>query len=149
MAGVDDIDLRLVEFLRLDGRRSYADMAAEVGLSLPAVKRRVDRLQAAGVITGFTAQIDYTKLGWNIEAFTELRYTGRTRPPDIERLARDLPEVRAVYLIAGDPDALCHIRARDVTHLRQVIDAIRVSGGVVGTKTFITLGSSTEAVEAG
>jgi DNA-binding Lrp family transcriptional regulator len=149
MAGVDDIDLRLVEFLRLDGRRSYADMAAEVGLSLPAVKRRVDRLQATGVITGFTAQIDYTKLGWNIEAFTELRYTGRTRPPDIERLARDLPEVQAVYLIAGDPDALCHIRARDVTHLRQVIDAIRVSGGVVGTKTFITLGSSTEAVETG
>ncbi|MFI5613692.1 Lrp/AsnC family transcriptional regulator [Amycolatopsis sp. FDAARGOS 1241] len=143
MAGVDEIDLRLVEFLRQDGRRSYADMAAEVGLSLPAVKRRVDRLQATGVITGFTAKIDYTKLGWNIEAFTELRYTGRTRPPDMERLARDLPEVQAVYPVAGDPDALCHIRARDVTHLREVIDAIRVSGGVVGTKTFITLGSAT------
>ncbi|HEY2059697.1 Lrp/AsnC family transcriptional regulator [Amycolatopsis sp. NBC_01480] len=144
MSAVDDIDLRLIGFLKLDGRRSYADMAAEVGLSLPAVKRRVDRLQASGVITGFTANVDYTKLGWSIEAFTELRYTGRTRPPDIERLAVDLPEVQAVYLIAGDPDALCHIRAKDVTHLRAVIDAIRSSGGVMGTKTFITLGSSTE-----
>jgi Lrp/AsnC family leucine-responsive transcriptional regulator len=145
MAGVDEIDLRLVEFLRQDGRRSYADMAAEVGLSLPAVKRRVDRLQETGVIRGFTAKIDYTKLGWNIEAFTELRYTGRTRPPDMERLARDLPEVQAVYPVAGDPDALCHIRARDVTHLRDVLDTIRVSGGVVGTKTFITLGGSHES----
>lgn len=80
MSAVDDIDLRLIGFLKLDGRRSYADMAAEVGLSLPAVKRRVDRLQASGVITGFTANVDYTKLGWSIEAFTELRYTGRTRP---------------------------------------------------------------------
>ena len=146
MSTVDDIDLRLIGFLRKDGRRSYADMATEIGLSLPAVKRRVDRLQSAGVITGFTAKIDYAKLGWTIEAFTELRYTGKTRPPEIERLATELPEVQAVYLIAGDPDALCHIRARDVAHLREVIDAIRGSGSVTGTKTFITLGNSTEPI---
>jgi hypothetical protein len=42
------------------------------------------------------------------------------------------------------PDALCHIRAREVAHLRKGIDAIRGSGNVTGTKTFITLGNSTE-----
>jgi DNA-binding Lrp family transcriptional regulator len=142
MGLVDDIDLRLIDLLKNDGRRSYADMANEVSMSLPAVKRRVDRLQSLGVITGFTARIDYAKLGWGIEAFVELRYTGNTRPPQIEQLATDMPEVLAVYSVAGDPDALCHVRVGDVEHLRKVIDTIRSSSGVTGTKTLVSLGKS-------
>lgn len=145
MVDVDEIDLCLVDLLQQDGRRTYADMAEYVGLSLPAVKRRVDRLRHDGVLTGFTAKVDLTKLGWSIEAFIELRYVGRTRPPEIERLAHEMAEVNAVYSIAGDPDALCHVRARDVAHLRSVVDTIRQSSGVMGTKTLLVMGSSETA----
>ncbi|HEY1970123.1 MAG TPA: Lrp/AsnC family transcriptional regulator [Pseudonocardia sp.] len=147
MAGVDDIDMRLLDLLQQDGRATFAHLAVTVGLSLPAVKRRVDRLQECGVITGFAAKIDRTKLGWGIEAFIELRYVGRTRPPEIEKLAHDMAEVDAVFSIAGDPDALCHVRARDIAHLRVVIDAIRQSSGVMGTKTLMVLGSSQASAE--
>ncbi|MBN6056728.1 Lrp/AsnC family transcriptional regulator [Nonomuraea sp. RK-328] len=143
MTDVDAIDHRLLRLLREDGRRTFSEMATEVGLSVAAVKRRVDRLREIGVITGFAVQIDYAKLGWGIEAFTELRYPGTTPVSEIVRTATDAPEVQAVYTIAGDPDALIQVRVRDLAHLQQVIDRLRRAGDVTGTKTLLVLGSWT------
>src|SRR5687768_15125653 len=140
MADIDRIDERLLAMLTEDGRRTFSDMAVEVGLSVGAVKRRIDRLRADGVITGFTVRIDQTKLGWGVEAFTELRFGGRTRVADIIGTARGLAEVQAVYTIAGDPDALVHLRVRDMHHLQDVIDGLRRTGQVTGTKTLMVLG---------
>jgi DNA-binding Lrp family transcriptional regulator len=118
-------------------------MAPVVGLSVAAVKRRVDRMRETGLITGFSVQIDHAQLGWGIEAFAELRYTGRTRVSDIVASTAKIPEVQAVYGTAGDPDALIHLRVRDVAHLRDVIDTLRATGTVTGTKTLMVLGSWT------
>lgn len=143
MAEVDPIDHRLLALLQEDGRRTYSEMAGLVGLSVAAVKRRVDRLQEIGVITGFTAQIDHAKLGWGVEAFTELRYAGTTRVSDIVATASTVPEVQAIFTIAGDPDALVQVRVRDVAHLQEVIDTLRNAGTVTGTKTLLVLGAWT------
>ncbi|MEU9891254.1 Lrp/AsnC family transcriptional regulator [Sphaerisporangium sp. NPDC051017] len=143
MPDLDDIDHRVLRLLREDGRRTFSEMATEIGLSVAAVKRRVDRLREIGVITGFSVQIDYAKLGWGIEAFTELRYPGTTPVGQIVRTAADAPEVQAVYTIAGDPDALIQVRVRDLGHLQQVIDRLRRAGDVTGTKTLLVLGSWT------
>jgi DNA-binding Lrp family transcriptional regulator len=140
MADIDRIDERLLQMLTEDGRRTFSDMAAEVGLSVGAVKRRVDRLRADGVITGFTVRIDQSKLGWGVEAFTELRFGGRTHVADILGTAQNRAEVQAVYTIAGDPDALVHLRVRDMNHLQDVIDGLRRTGQVTGTKTLMVLG---------
>jgi Lrp/AsnC family transcriptional regulator, leucine-responsive regulatory protein len=138
---MDDLDHRLLELLQEDGRRTYSDMAGVVGLSVAAVKRRVDRMQEDGVITGFTVQVDHRRLGWGVEAFTELRYAGTTGIKDIVATATTVPEVQAVYTIAGDPDALVHVRVRDVPHLQQVIDRLRNAGPIAGTKTLLVLGA--------
>lgn len=140
---VDDTDLHLLRLLREDGRRTFSEMAPEVGLSVAAVKRRIDRLRDLGVITGFTVQVDHAKLGWGIEAFTELRYSGSTTVNEIMRTTTGLSEVQAVFTIAGDPDALIHLRVRDIAHLQQVIDTLRRAGKVTGTKTLMVLGSWT------
>lgn len=145
MAEVDEIDHQILRLLREDGRRTFSEMAPEVGLSVAAVKRRVDRLRELGVITGFTAEIDYAKLGWGIEAFTELRYAGATPVSEILRTSTGVPEVQAVFTIAGDPDALIHLRVRDLDHLQQVIDGLRRAGNVTGTKTLMVLGSWTRS----
>lgn len=143
MPEVDEIDHRVLRLLREDGRRTFSEMAERIGLSVAAVKRRVDRLREIGVITGFSVQIDYAKLGWGIEAFTELRYQGTTPVGEIIRTAGDVPEVQAVFTIAGDPDALIHVRVRDLGHLQLVIDRLRRAGNVTGTKTLLVLGSWT------
>ncbi|MEV4889398.1 Lrp/AsnC family transcriptional regulator [Nonomuraea sp. NPDC050547] len=143
MSEIDEIDHRLLRLLREDGRRTFSEMATEVGLSVAAVKRRVDRLREAGVITGFTVQVDYAKLGWGIEAFTEVRYSGATPVSEILRSTTAVPEIQAVFTIAGDPDALIHLRVRDLDHLQQIIDGLRRTGNVTGTKTLMVLGSWT------
>lgn len=138
---VDDVDHELLRLLVADGRSTYSEMATQVALSIAAVKRRVDRLRRIGVITGFTAQLDHAKLGWGVEAFTEMRYIGTTTPEDMLVSTSKLPEVQAVFTIAGDPDALVALRVRDHAHLQQVINRLRSSGKATGTKTLIVLGS--------
>ncbi|MCW3014883.1 MAG: Lrp/AsnC family transcriptional regulator, partial [Solirubrobacterales bacterium] len=101
---VDGTDLEIIDMLVRDGRGTLAEIGAAVSLSAPAVKRRISRLEETGVITGFTAVLDHEKLGRSIEAFTELRFAGKTKVADIAGIARDLPEVEAVYTTAGDPD---------------------------------------------
>lgn len=141
---LDGTDLEIIDLLVRDGRRTLADIGKVVSLSAPAVKRRLDRLEQSGVITGYTAQVDYAKLGRPIEAFTELRFAGATKVVDIEGIATGMPEVQAVHTIAGDPDALVHLRVRDVADLTRVIDLLRRSGKVTGTKTLIVLATETQ-----
>ena len=139
--GLDQTDLEIVDLLVADARRSLADIGRHVALSPPAVKRRIDRLEALGVIAGYTAVVDHAKLGRPLQAFAELRFAGTTLVDDISQIARDLPEVHAVFTMAGDPDALAQIRVRDVEDLKRVIDRLRRSGKVVGTKTLMVLGA--------
>ncbi|MBB5957130.1 DNA-binding Lrp family transcriptional regulator [Saccharothrix tamanrassetensis] len=138
---VDEIDHEILALLREDARRTLSDIASRVTLSTAAVKRRIDRLQQVGVITGFTVQIDHAKLGWGIEAFTELRFAGNTKVADILHTTTRMREAQAVFTIAGDPDALVWLRVRDMAHLQRTIDEIRRHHQVTGTKTLIALDS--------
>jgi DNA-binding Lrp family transcriptional regulator len=138
---IDGTDREIIDLLVRDGRRTLAEIGKTVSLSAPAVKRRLDRLEAEGVITGYSARVDHAKLGRTVEAFTELRFAGSTKVADIAGVAADLPEVEAVHTIAGDPDALVHMRVRDVADLTRVIDLLRRTGKVTGTKTLIVLAS--------
>ena len=80
---VDDIDARIIAALINDARASYALIGQQVGLSAPAVKRRVDRLRAAGAITGFSARVNPAAMGWTTEAYVELFCGGKTTPEEI------------------------------------------------------------------
>lgn len=136
---VDELDHAIIAILRTEGRATLAEIGTRVGLSAPAVKRRIDRLEDIGVITGYAATIDDAKLGRPLEAFTELRFLGDTKVDDIPGVARGLPEVQGVFTLAGDPDAIVWLRVRDTGHLVQTIDRLRRSGKVVGTKTLMVL----------
>jgi Lrp/AsnC family leucine-responsive transcriptional regulator len=139
---LDATDLEIVELLREDARRTLADVGERVSLSAPAVKRRVDRLERDGVIVGYTALVDHALLGRPLQAFTELRFAGNLPVDQIAGIARDIPEVQTIFTTAGDPDALAWIRVRDVDDLKRVIDLLRRSGRVTGTKTLMVLGTS-------
>jgi Lrp/AsnC family transcriptional regulator, leucine-responsive regulatory protein len=139
---LDAIDRRILDLLAENARRTLGDIGERVGLSAPAVKRRIDRLEGAGVILGYTTRVDHAKLGRPLEAFTEVRFSGDARVDAIAAIADEIAEVQAVFTIAGDPDALAWIRVSDVHELKRVIDRLRNSGDVIGTKTLIVLGTS-------
>jgi Lrp/AsnC family transcriptional regulator, leucine-responsive regulatory protein len=139
---LDDVDRRIVDLLRQDGRRSASEIGRTVNLSPAAAKRRIDRLERNGTIVGYKAVVDPSTLGEQIEAFIELRFAGTTQVDDIEATVAGLPEVVEAFTTAGDPDALVRARARDLDHLKRVVDRIRRTGKVTGTKTLIVLGAA-------
>ena len=139
---LDDLDDAIVAQLLEDGRRSASEVGRRVGLSPAAAKRRIDRLESIGVIAGYKAIVDHAKLGAHIEAFSELRFDGASQVGEIDHSFAHLPELVESFTIAGDPDALVRLRVRDLDHLKQVIDTIRRSGRVTGTKTLIVLGAT-------
>jgi Lrp/AsnC family leucine-responsive transcriptional regulator len=141
------VDRTILELLRENARRTFGDIGERVGLSAPAVKRRIDRLEAAGIILGYAVRLDHAKLGRPLEAFTELRFSGNARVDAIAGIGDGIPEVEAVFTVAGDPDALAWIRVRDVDELKRVIDRLRASGSVVGTKTHMVLGTSLRSAD--
>jgi DNA-binding Lrp family transcriptional regulator len=136
---VDELDKRIVAALVADARATYAEVGLLVGLSAPAVKRRVDRLLASGAITGFSAQVDPSALGWTTEAYVEIFCRGRTSPADIAAAVGKYPEVTDACTITGEADALLHIRASDVRHFEQVVERIGAESFVVRTRSVIVL----------
>ena len=136
---LDDTDQRIIAALTADARSSFADIGQLVSLSAPAVKRRVDRLRAAGVIKGFTAVIDPAAVGWTTEAFVELFCTGKTAPAQIAAAARRHPEVVGAYTVSGEADALVHLRAADIPHLEQALERLRSEPFVTSTRSMIVL----------
>ncbi|HEX5596129.1 MAG TPA: Lrp/AsnC family transcriptional regulator [Micromonosporaceae bacterium] len=142
---IDSIDQGIIAFLMADARASYADIGVRVSLSAPAVKRRVDRLRAAGVIRGFTAVVDPAAVGWTTESFVELFCTGRTTPAQIAAATRRHPEVVAAYTVSGEADALVHLRAADIAHLEQALERLRAEPFVTSTRSMIVLSRLVEA----
>lgn len=140
---LDATDERLLELLLEDGRRSASELGRTVNLSPAAAKRRIDRLEEIGYIRGYTAVLDHEMLGGQLEAFSELRFAPGTQVDEIDSAVADLPELVESFTLAGDPDALVHLRVTDVDHLRRVLDRIRrgnsSSAKIVGTKTLIVL----------
>ncbi len=136
---MDAVDHRIIASLVADARATYAEIGAVVSLSAPAVKRRVDRLRAGGVIKGFTAIVDPAAIGWTTEAFVELFCTGRTTPAQIGAATRRHPEVIGAYTVSGDADALIHLRAADITHLEQALERLRAESFIISTKSMIVL----------
>jgi len=135
---MDTIDEQIVNLLRTNARMPVSEIARRVGLSSAPVARRIDRLEASGVIRGYVAVIDDIPAG-GLEAFTEIRLAGDTDTRQIEEIARQVPEVQQYFTIAGDPDVLVRFRVQNVDHLQRVVNAIRRTGIVAGTKTLIVM----------
>lgn len=143
-AAIDSTDRKILDVLTADARCSASEVGRLVGLSPPAAKRRINRLEAAGVIEGYTIRLDRRRLGEHIEAFIELRFAAGTQVAEVDTAVTELPEVIASYTLAGDPDALAHVRVRDLENLKGVVNRIRRGrpGGpkVIATRTIIVLG---------
>ena len=139
MERLDDLDRKIIALLQQEGRRSFADIGREVGLSTPAVKRRVDRLEAAGVIRGYAAIVDVG------QARLRLRGDRRgllRRPHDAARRAREregIPEVVSAVTVSGEPDAVLRVQVDDIRHLERLIETLRRRPNIVRTRTMIVL----------
>jgi DNA-binding Lrp family transcriptional regulator len=136
---VDAVNRRIVGHLLRDGRATYQEIGDAVGLSAPAVKRRVDLMRARGEITGFTAVVDPQVLGWSIEAYVEIFCRGNVTPEVLARELGEIPEVVEVATVTGDADALVRVMAASMAGIEESVERIRTSGRVERTRTSVVM----------
>jgi DNA-binding Lrp family transcriptional regulator len=136
---MDAINQQILGCLLRDGRATYAEIGAEVGLSAPATKRRVDRMRTSGAIRGFTALVDPAALGWTTEAYVEVYCKGTVSPQELRRSLERVPEVVGACTVSGAADALLHVLARDVRHLERALEQVRDERNVDHTESIIVL----------
>ncbi len=134
---LDDVSRQLIEALQQDGRRSYAALAQDVGLSEAAVRQRVKRLLDEGIMQ-IVAVTDPMTVGCSRQAMIGIKAEGDVRAV-AKRLA-ELPELDYVVLCAGEFDILVELVAEDDEHLLRLLDeSVRPIEGVRETATFIYL----------
>ena len=98
---MDNLDRRIIDQLRQNSRAAYGDIGGVIGLSASAVKRRVDRLMADGVIRGFTIHVDPSVEGLETEAYVELFCRGTVAPDELRRLLEGVPDVVDAGTVSG------------------------------------------------
>ena len=117
---MDDIDSRIIEALRADGRASITAVAEAAHVSRANAYARLSRLLQEGVITGFTAKVDPVRSGRGSSAYVTLRVEQAGWHELRDRL-RDIPEVEHFALVGGDFDVILLVRARDNEDLRRLV----------------------------
>ena len=136
---MDATDRQIVALLRENARRSFKDIGRHVGLSAPAVKRRVDRLEEDGVVRGYTAVIDPHAFGWHAEAFVDLYCEGSMSGDAIKRVVETEPRVASAHTVAGEASAMLHVMAEDTKDLELALERIRNTDGISRTVTEVVL----------
>lgn len=142
LPALDEVDADMVARLRTDGRMSVNALAEGVGISRANAYRRLDRLVDDGVITGFTATVDPSKVGLPVTVLVLIGVQQR-RWQDVQRSLEDLPGLAYLAATTGEFDFLALVRLSDVSQLRDVVlEHLQTTAGVVSTRTVFVLDES-------
>lgn len=137
-------DARIVEILQRDGRRSYADIGAEIGMSGASAHERVKKLEARGVIQGYAALVEPRSLGYDILAFSWITQAPGTIAHDLTDAFAAIPEIEECHHITGEADYLIKVRARDTRDLERVLRMVQTTKDVFQTETDVVFSSGFE-----
>jgi Lrp/AsnC family transcriptional regulator, leucine-responsive regulatory protein len=140
----DDLDRRILTALGQDSRRSYADVAAEVGMSTAAVHERVRKMVERGAIERFSLKVAPTAVGLHLTAFVAIRNDGGVHCRDISGRLRELPEVVELHSVAGEYDSLAKVRCASARALEDVLYRIKAIPGVLRTTSTVVLNTEFE-----
>jgi Lrp/AsnC family leucine-responsive transcriptional regulator len=124
---IDEINLSILQALADDPRQSTAELARTVGMSAPAVRERVGRLERAGVIRGYRLDIDPAAIGLPVAAWVRIR-PGPGQLPKIAELARNTPQVSECHRISGEDCFLLKVHVPSIAELEGVLDAFLLFG---------------------
>jgi Lrp/AsnC family leucine-responsive transcriptional regulator len=141
---VDRVDEKILEILQADGRRPYAEIGAEVGISGPSAHERVKKLEARGVIRGYGAMVDPDAVGYDVLAFAWVTQAPGTVATDLTGDFATIPELEECHHIAGEADYLLKIRAVDTRDLARVMRRIQGIPHVYTSETEIVFSTAFE-----
>ncbi len=134
MPSLDDLDRRIITGLQFDGRRSFTALAQDLGVSVSAIRYRVQKLEQSGVLQ-VVGIADPLKIGFDVMALIGARiHAGRTE--DVVAEFANLPETSYVAETGGSFDAFIEVVCRDTAHFRELLRRVNHIDGIVSTDTF-------------
>lgn len=142
---IDKTGWKILEILQENARLSNAEIARLVGLTTSAVQDRVKKLEARGIILGYTTRVNPAALDLTLTAFVGVRISPHHLARQVGSALAATPGIEEVYRQAGDECFLIKARCRDTAQLEGLLDNINDTEGVVGTRTTIALSPVTEA----
>ena len=139
---IDRIDLKILRVLQGNGRMSNIELSRQVNLSPAPCLARVRRLEQAGYINGYKAELNPELLGLSLLAYVEITLD-RTTPDVFERFkqaVRDVPEIEECHMVAGGFDYLIKVRSPDMDAYRRILgEKIATIPGVLQTHTYVVM----------
>lgn len=141
---LSDTDAKLLAILQDDGRRSYADLGADLGMAGPSAHERVKKLEARGVIRGYSADVSPAALGLGVLAFTWVTQAPGSVAVDLTPAFAAIPEVEECHHITGEADYILKTRATDMEHLGRVVRRIQTTENVFATETDVVFSTGFE-----
>lgn len=122
MIDLDATDRRILAVLQREGRITNAELSERVNLSASACHRRVQRLEAEGIIAQFVALLDARKLGWPTTVFVEITLQGQADEvlDAFEREVKRVPDILECHLMAGSADYLLKVVAQDTEDFARI-----------------------------
>jgi DNA-binding Lrp family transcriptional regulator len=142
----ENLDVRLIEALQDDARRSLRQLAEVLDVSTGTVRNHLRDLEERGVIRGYRPDVDYAKLGYTLVTVTRIKARGDAIPRIVDDLAAD-GRLTHVYEITGDFDVLVVGRFRSDEEMNREIKRLLGVEGVEGTNTSVVLEVHKEAGE--
>jgi len=142
MATLDSIDRRLLAELQAEGRVTNVDLAKRVGLTAPPCLRRVRALEEAGVIRGYHADLDASRLGFTITVFAMVSLKSQAEEDlrAFENHIKALPEVRECHMLNGEIDFILKIVSKDLQSFQEFLTSkLTPAPNVASVKTSLTI----------
>lgn len=135
---MDSKDQDMIAILRRNGRESIANLSAALGLSRATVRSRLDKLQASGVITGFTVKLREDTLAHPVRGMTMIKIDGHRTDRIIGRINR-IRAVQSVYTTNGKWDLIVDIATETLTDFDAALTELRMIEGIAESETNILL----------
>lgn len=141
---MDQVDRQLISELRVHGRATYAELGRMFGLSPSSVHERVGKLEAAGVITGYHAEVDPRSVGLGVTALVGIQPTDTAVEEEVAAALGQLDEVESCYAVAGDDAFVVKVRVPTMDDLELTLGRLRRIDGVARTHTTVVLSTRFE-----
>lgn len=138
MTSLDPTDQRILAELEANARIAWAELGRRVGLTAPAVRQRVQRMERNGTITGYHAQLAPVEMGRPIDALIRIATTSHERQTRLTAYVRERPEIVECHNLTGEDSFACRVQVASMPELDQITTSLSRFGR---TTTSLVLGS--------
>ncbi len=142
---LDPIDHRLLEILQKNARTKLNEMAQQLGLTIPTISERIQKLEERGYIIGYTTILDAKRLGKDITAFITVTIDSSKHYQMFMERARETEEILECHSVTGEGSHLLKVRAENTNALEKLLSRIQSWPGVLSTKTSVVLSTIKES----